>query len=97
MAKKKGLILMKSSVCILSWLPLGYVLNCEKEKKKSYPQPIENGSVLCVCFVSGAKNDNLPTVPFLELVPLWKVTVNALLVSHPWSSGSHRHAEAKKV
>lgn len=32
--KKKGLILMKSSVCILSWLPLGYVLNCEKEKKK---------------------------------------------------------------
>lgn len=54
---------MKSNVCVISWLHFGSMLNCEKsdEWMKSYLQPPRG--VLCVCFVSGAENDNLPTVP----------------------------------
>lgn len=81
----KCLILMKSSVCIPGWPPLGYVLNCEKEKSddpmKSYPRPVEKKKVFCasvLCLVQ--KMTIYQLSPSLELVPLWKVTVNALLV-----------------
>lgn len=62
-----SLILMKSKVCIISWLHFGYMLNCEKsdELTKRYCKQLK--SVLCVCFVSGAGYDNLPTVPFFEV------------------------------
>lgn len=46
-----SLILMKSNVCIISWLHLGYMLNCEKsdELMKSYLQPIEKCSASLFC------------------------------------------------
>lgn len=60
-----SLILMKSNVCVTGWLHFGSMLNCEDsdELMKSWVTCNPLRSVLCVCFVSGAENDNLPTVP----------------------------------
>lgn len=77
-----SLILMKSNVCLLGWLDFGYTLNCEKTRWIWWRVTCNQlKSVLCVCFVSGAEYDNLPTVPLFEVgSALEKVTVNALLV-----------------
>lgn len=45
-----SLILMKSNVCLISWLHFGYTLNCEiRELMKSYLQPVEKCSVRLFC------------------------------------------------
>lgn len=57
--------LMKSNVCVIGWLRFGSMLNCEEsdELMKSSVTCNPLRSVLCVCFVSGAENDNLTNCP----------------------------------
>lgn len=45
------LILMKSNVCVISWLRFGSMLNCENsdELMKSYLQPVEKCPVRLCC------------------------------------------------
>lgn len=91
-----NLILIKSSVCFISWLHSGYVLNCEKksdELMKSNLQPVEKmycASVLCLV----QHYDNLPTVPLFDvgsaLKSYCKCLACIIIPSHPtWNLHHH--------
>lgn len=76
------LILMKSNVCVIGWLRFGSVLNWRNQMTWWRVElPAAHWEVSCasvLCLVQ--KMTIYQLSPYLALVQLWKVTVNALLV-----------------
>lgn len=57
------------------------MLNCEKSDEFDEELPATNGKVFCASVLCLVQNMTIYQLSlYLKLVPLWKVTVNALLV-----------------
>lgn len=87
------LILMKSNVCVTGWLRFGFYAKLWRVRRVELPATHwEASCASVVCLVQ--KMTIYQLSPYLELVQLWKVTVNALLVLSSlvaWLRSLHHH------